>query len=55
MNDFIANIDGDDYELHGKYRPYRTILLRTRMDPDTPEEVKLRRAESLKTDLIPFW
>lgn len=54
-SDYNTNVDGDDYEVGGKYRYYKGLLLGMRRDPDIPEDIKNRRIETLKSEIIPFW
>lgn len=50
-----TNIDGDDYEVGGKYHFYKGVVLRIRRDANLPEDIKARRIETLKSEIIPFW
>ena len=56
MADIIPdpNVDGDDYEPGQKYASYRPLLSAIR-SARIPEEVKLRRINHLKAEVIPFW
>lgn len=49
------NIDGDDYEVGGKYYFYKELVLRIRRDTNLPEDIRARRIETLKSEIIPFW
>lgn len=49
------NVDGDDYEVGGKYYFYKRLLLRIRRNLNLPEDIKARRIESMKSEIIPFW
>lgn len=49
------NLDGDDFEPDGKFFMYKAILSCIRSSEDVPEELKLRRINHLKEEVIPFW
>lgn len=54
-SDNNSHVDGDDYEVGGKYRFYMGLLSSIRRDIDLPEDIKARRLETLKSEIIPFW
>lgn len=49
------NVDGDDYQAGGKYFFYKGVLESIRRNLNLPEDIKARRIETLKSEIIPFW
>lgn len=52
----LPDTDGPDYDPdNGKYGEYKGILTDVREHPELSAEVRLRRLDHLKAEIIPFW